>query len=176
MKRNAANIFIAAIALLWAVQIGSKAIPASYWYEVGRVEVIEPTYEGDPIQLNVIREVKRTFDGEYSVQIVDKNANTIVCDGGSAIDYKPERNLPNPLTLDWWVGDPCDLPAGDYHMTTQWKIEWSPFELMDKLVEVDTFFSVLPSDGRLPEPDSQLGQQIQMLQQQVQELSQEVYK
>lgn len=176
MKRNAANIFIAAIALFWAVQLGSKAIPASYWFEAGRVEVIEPTYEGDPIYLSVIREVKRPFDGEYDVLVVDENTNTIVCDGSAAVHYLPERNLPKPLTLDWWVGDPCVLPAGDYHMTTRWKIEWSPFELMDKTVGVDTFFSVLPSGERLPEPDSQLGQQIQMLQQQVQELSQEVYK
>lgn len=176
MKRNVANIFIATIALLWVVQIGSFFIPASYWYEVGRVEVIEPTYEGDPVYLSVIREVKREFEGEYDVLIVDENTNTIACDGSAAIRYRPERNLPKPLDLGWWVGDPCTLPAGDYHMTTRWKIEWSPFELMDKTVEVDTFFSVLPSNERLPEPDSKLGQQIQMLQQQVQELSKEVYK
>lgn len=170
--------FIASIVAFWLLQFGGALIPASIWYEVGRVEVIEPVYEGDEIRLQVSRKVNREFDGEYDVVIINDENYAIVCENGGSLRYSPERSLPDPLPLvEWWLNDPtCELPAGDYHMETRWKIEWSPFELLDKRVKVMTYFTVLPAESRAPVQTSEplLGVQLEMLQQQVQELSNEL--
>lgn len=186
--RGVIQWFIAAIVAFWVLQFAGAFVPASVWYEVGRVEVVEPVYAGEEIHLSVNRKVKRSFDGEYDVVVVDEDTNTIVCDGGATLRYDPSRSLPKPVTLEWWIGEPCELDIGNYHMISRWKIEWSAFELLDKRVSVDTYFSVLPSDDAnlpAPEPLIILEQSIQLeeqrgliegLQRQVETLSQEVLK
>lgn len=182
--RGVIQWFIAAIVPFWVLQFAGAFVPASVWYEVGRVEVVEPVYAGEEIHLSVNRKVKRSFDGEYDVVVVDEDTNTIVCDGGATLHYDPSRSLPKPVTLEWWIGEPCDLQVGDYHMISRWKIEWSAFELLDKRVSVDTYFSVLPA-GLEHEPLIILEQSMELeeqrsliegLQNQIQTLSEEVLK
>lgn len=182
--RGIVQWIIAAIVAFWVLQFGGAFVPASVWYEVGRVEVVEPVYVGEEIHLSVNRKVKRPFDGEYDVVVVDEGTNAIVCDGGASLHYDPSRSLPKPVTLAWWVGEPCDLQVGDYHMISRWKIEWSAFELLDKRVSVDTYFSVLPA-GLEHEPLIILEQSMELeeqrsliegLQNQIQTLSEEVLK
>ncbi len=167
--------FIATLIAFWVLQLAGRLIPASVWYEVGRVEVIEPAYEGDEIFLQVSRKINREFHGEYDVVIVNDETHEIVCENGGSLNYSPDRKLPDPVPLvNWWLNDPtCELPVGDYHMETRWKIEWSPFELLDKRVEFLTYFTVLPAESRahLPPPEPLLGVQLEMLQMQVRELS-----
>ena len=84
--------FIASIVAFWILQFGGALIPASIWYEVGRVEVIEPVYEGDEIRLQVSRKVNREFDGEYDVVIINDENYAIVCENGGSLRFPRHRS------------------------------------------------------------------------------------
>lgn len=164
------------VLLFWIGQAFGGLLPASLWYEVNRVAVIEPVYDGDEINLSVSREVKRPFDGEYDVIIVDEQTNSIVCENGGSLRYEPDRTLPKPLTLRWWINKECDLPPSEYYMVTRWKIEWSPFEFLDKHAMAETYFSVLPNiqQSYAPTVEPLVGVQVEMQQQAIEELVEQV--
>ena len=162
------------ILAFWLLQVAGVLLPASLWYEVNRVEVVEPVYAGGVVELSVSRSINRSFSGEYDVVIVDESSNAIVCENGGSLNYQPDRSLLNPLTLDWWLNASCPLVEGNYHMVTRWEIEWSPFDLWDKRVSADTFFSVLPARNEQSQAEPMLGVQLEILNQRVEELSTEL--
>lgn len=168
------RVAVFVLLLYWFWQAVGLLWPTSYWYTVERVEVIQPAYAYQDVHLSVLREVIRPFDGEYNVIVEDLKTKEIVCDGSAALEYQPERNLPSPLTLSWWVGDECLLPEGDYHMITDWEVKGTTFDAFDKDVIWDTYFSVLESPYS-PEIEQQINNQIiNRLSEQVEQLTQEL--
>lgn len=100
--------------------------PASYWFEVTRIEVLD-TKEGEPVFMVVDRTIKRQFVGQYSLVVRKLTVNgwVIECATGPSaeIDYSPDSVLQDPLTLEWWTGSKCfDLGEGSYRLTTNWTI------------------------------------------------------
>lgn len=154
----------------WAWQVVGYVFPASYWFSVDKVAVSGVAYEGEEVQLSVIRDITRPFRGEYSVVVENLDSREIECDGFADLDYDPSRNLPKPLTLSWWVGDPCILPAGEYKMITEWEVKGTPFDAFDKDVKIDTHFSVLPA----PEPVASVGDQLEQQQTLIEDLKTQI--
>lgn len=93
---------------------------------------IEDAVEGEPIHMQVLRDLRRDFSGFYRVTIRSFASNAVVCStdrvNGSylarGVSGEPTK-LPDPLTLAWWAhGGGCTeilkqgLPPGSYAVET----------------------------------------------------------
>lgn len=102
------------IALLWLIilttpflfrEAGRLFLPASLWYELRLVEVTDSvTRTGERI-INVDREIYRPFYGQWTTteELLTIDGFTTVrrCQGEA--NYRPDKALPDPVTLEWWT-------------------------------------------------------------------------
>lgn len=59
------------------------------------------------------------FYAFWAAKIVDGQTGEVVCSGDGAWPYAAgRRNIPIPLSE--WVGEPCDLPPGQYRPIAAW--------------------------------------------------------
>lgn len=82
--------------------------PASYWYELHSVEVLDAKV-GAPVEMFVRRDIHHDFIGYFHV-IVRRSTDdgwVVVCNGTGGGDYRQDAVLPLPLTLDWWTNGAC---------------------------------------------------------------------
>lgn len=122
--------------LLWGAFFISWAIPASFWLDVGQIKVYD-SKAGEPIRMEVSREIHRPFSGEWSVLVRKKRGEhwIVVCPGYGMVNYRPDAELPDPLTLEWWTDGACPaLAAGTYLLTTSWVLY--PAYLPRKMVQI----------------------------------------
>lgn len=136
------------LGLLWLAYISVGVYwPDSFWMDVKSVRVPDGK-AGQPLQVEVIRHIKRDFSARWSVQIKkieDNGTYTVVCANASAEgNYTTRAVLPYHRTLEWWTGKSCStLPAGRYTMTTTWIVHGGL--LPDHKIEVDSpLFEVTP--------------------------------
>lgn len=126
MTRWWAFIFVG-WASLAGVSILQKSFPASWWLEVGSVEVTETEQPDGCFPMEVGRTINREFYAEWVVTVMRKNSS-----GGfhtyrtfpGANDYRPENDLPDDLDLCWWAEtDEIYFTPGTYKVHTLWKLQ-----------------------------------------------------
>lgn len=138
-------IYMAAIG--WAAfAFVSQSWPASWWLDVRSVQVNDSKV-GHKVTMKVDRTIKRNFQAVWNVSVrkVEDGSDSVFCTASSMSEYRPGAELPKSLTLDWWADGRCDaLPAGQYFVSTAWRIE-SNGMLPSKRVQIDSnIFEVLP--------------------------------
>ena len=141
------------LALGWLIWLGLTHLwPASYWLEVRDVHV-HNAIEGEQILMSVDRLIVRDFIGRYYVQVrivgEDDQTGHVLCLGDGGGPYIVGSDLPDPITLGWWVSnqDCGALPVGRYRVATTWRI--SPdFPLLPQkyLTVFSNSFEVLPRE------------------------------
>jgi hypothetical protein len=108
----------------WLVPI---VVPMSFYYTLDGIEVENATV-GESPKMVVAGESNRPFRGWYEVEIERVVGSVFALYNACGPHRTPEftvsptRDLPNPMTLDWWLGIPpnreCLLPPGDYRIVT----------------------------------------------------------
>ncbi len=103
------------IFLLWFILTTSPFIlrsmaallPGSLWYELHKVEITDEfTPEGGRI-LNIDREIHQVFEGAWTTTeelLGESGGFTTVRRCVGTATYRPDKELPEPVTLEWWIG------------------------------------------------------------------------
>lgn len=105
----------------------NSAFPAEYWYEFRAMDVLDTT-AGQPVEIVIDREVRRSFTGSRLSTVRDVDGNP-VCSGSYNLSYEEGEPLPNPVLLAWWTENthpPCSDVAGrpgQYSLTTCTRID-----------------------------------------------------
>lgn len=141
------NKWSVAATVVAAVLLGLWLWPTWYWFEVHTL-FINDAKVGQPITMLVDREVKRGFNGEFQITVHRWQGGLVsYCSPGwsNSRDYVPGAVYPMPLTLDWWTDGKCyPLPAGQFQVTTRWRLIM-PWPVPDKeLVVRSNVFKVEP--------------------------------
>jgi len=100
-----------------------RALPASEWFEA---RVVVPDHiEGDNPRINYYRNIKRYQRGEWYARVESVAAENIICQGSGNGLYTETDGFelyPNPdkMTLNYYMGKPCNLKPGKYRIRTSW--------------------------------------------------------
>lgn len=94
--------------ILFPVTFGNmgRLIPATFYYDLKRVEVTnDVTPEGERI-MSVDRTIRRNFYGEWhtSEEILTSGGFSEVRNCNGSKFYRTDKALPKPVTLEWWIG------------------------------------------------------------------------
>ncbi len=112
----------------WLLLLGfawTVIAPASLWMSVRAVRVADAPHGVSPSMM-VDRSIHWDFAADWiaTVRRIDNEAATVIaCVGSGRSDYRTTSRLPADLTLDWWMTKHCNLDAGQYVLTTRWKID-----------------------------------------------------
>ena len=123
--------FSAAAALFLAVHAVGFYWPAAWWVAHGEV-FVNTSVVGGPVFIHTDRKVHREHRADWSVSLHKQGLGGknwgVVCQGSGSSIYRPENELPVPLTLSWWAGEPCQVSAlGLYRIDTSWDLQVWPF-------------------------------------------------
>lgn len=117
------------LALAWSLFFGMyfapHFMPGWFWLEVDDVFVHDTIADSTP-KMTVERTIHRPFVGFWAVNVKREGNNgfSFACGSSGTIDYQPDVQLPDPLTLDWWTYPiPCNLGPGRYRVDTTWTID-----------------------------------------------------
>ncbi len=129
MKWKWNTILISATAALLLASEARTLMPASHWFVPGELAV-ENTVKGTCPGMHFTRAIKRPFHGRWLVTLHRQGPT-----GGWNVasppwhgegDYRPDAELPEPLTMQWWTWDEyltCDWSPGIYRLLTEWMIQ-----------------------------------------------------
>lgn len=109
------------LAALWA---GTRLWPAAWWLEVRRVIVFDGPAAA-PVIMTADRTIHRPFIARWDVAIWQWTGSgwRVTCAANGTHGYRPESELPVPLTLEWWTAGGCPVLApGRYYVATVWTI------------------------------------------------------
>lgn len=98
--------------------------PATWWYQPVSLMVGDVLEGGDPI-ISVKRNIKRSFQGQYTASVWrDPSDGHVACAGSDTIRYKGGLFGPHDAPLTQWADDPwCgNLEPGRYHLETCWTV------------------------------------------------------
>lgn len=123
-------VVIVALLILTAYIIGMYAIgrfmPASHWIDVREIHIYDAKVGHSPL-MTVQRTIKRPVFGRWIVTVFRKEEGegySVFCTQTGQQFYNPEARLPGNLTLDWWTWPKhCDLPIGEYFVSTTYRIQ-----------------------------------------------------
>lgn len=135
LRRNMPLLMVAA--LLVAISLGRAALPASWWFEVTKIEVSDGTTEDACVAMDVDRVINREFAADWLVTIMRENKDgtfsTFRTFPWGWNDYDMGASLPDDLNICWWtynkkLGVPYDehavfLPEGNYRLRTLWVLD-----------------------------------------------------
>ena len=147
-KRQRAVEFVIALLLFVVFLLAYPAfdtfrrsrVPVAAWFEVEPV-VITDTYVGDDPLVWYERTIKKEFYGDWAVEIKDAHTEGVTaCYGNGANLYSPERDvINNPVTLEWFIGKVCDLPAGAYHGSVSFVLKRERYPTKFLIVDILPF-------------------------------------
>ncbi len=135
------------IGLLWFAFVAVAYLtPASMWFDVRYVRVPDAK-ANEPIKMLVAREIKRPFQGTWTVavrQLLDNGSLYTVCHASGASHYNVRAALPDSVDLQWWTRGECKtLQPGKYLIETAWQMQL-PI-LPDKHIDISSnIFEVRP--------------------------------
>lgn len=123
---------------------------AETYFEVARVSVGNSVL-GDPLIMDVDRTIHRPFAGSWAVEVRTFPERSVYCTGAGDVIYRPEAELPKPVTLEWWtLSQRCKgpvLPADEYIIVTTWTIHSPARGVPDQTVTIESNpFTVNPGD------------------------------
>ncbi len=117
------------VALLWGsillIGLGGNIIPTSTWLDVRSITVSDTTVGTAPT-LEVDRRIGLPFVASWLVEVErhGRQGYFLECSAEGRSAYRPNAELPDPLTLDWWTAPTiCNLPAGTYRVETTWTLD-----------------------------------------------------
>lgn len=99
-------------------------VPNSHFMEI-TMKIVNDTRTGVSPILVVERFINQEFVAEWTVTVreVGDAGLSVVCVGRGRAHYSPKTLLPNPVSLDWWIGhNKCQLRPGRYRIDTSWEI------------------------------------------------------
>jgi hypothetical protein len=97
------------VLILIAAWIGMAAVPGTWWLDVRSVTVTSAPSPAAVI-LQVDQTIERPFFGIRSVALRQSPGGVLVCTNTRRmIPYHPEISLPDPVSLQWWLGSASDL-------------------------------------------------------------------
>jgi len=106
------------------------------WVNVGNAVA------GENIILDVDRQIHQEFRGTYSVEVRTFPRREVVCIASDTLIYRPESELPEPITLEWWADDGAcsgkDLAPGEYILITTWVVHAERHGIADQSVTIDS--------------------------------------
>lgn len=127
------------------------------------------TVQGQPVILDVDREIKQDFIGSYIVEVRTFPARRTVCIAADRLAYDPDARLPDTITLAWWANDGecggADLSPGDYVIRTTWTIHNDEPKVSDQSLTVESNpFTVFAVDAEtVIQEQQQLQEQVDSL-------------
>lgn len=99
-------------------------LPNNRFMEI-KTMIVNDTLVGDTPILVFERVINQEFVAEWTVTVrsVTNEGLVTVCHGRGRDHYSPAGRLPNPVSLNWWLGNnSCRLPLGKYRIDTSWEI------------------------------------------------------
>lgn len=137
--------------LLWLASVTTMhVVPATYWMEIHNVQVAPALHMREPVNIHVLREVKRPFTARWDTDVHRWNDELQIfasyCTGtGRNAFQPPSTSLPVKLDLRVWTGNACPaLPAGRYVVYSHWTIEPGGMWPTKHLHNVSNVFEVVP--------------------------------
>lgn len=97
---------------------------------------------GDPVIIDVKREILREFRGTYTVEVRTFPRREVVCLASKSLNYRPDSNTPEEIDLHWWADDGVcsgpDLDPGEYMLVTTWVIHSETDQVPDQSITIDS--------------------------------------
>lgn len=119
----------------------AQMMPASHWFRVDRVEVLDADALSIPPMI-VERQIRRPFRATWVVTVMREGGGGFYtfCTARGENDYLPENTLPEDLNLDWWTWPHhCSLPAGRYYVNTAWTLYPAGYPPKEVRIRSNTF-------------------------------------
>jgi hypothetical protein len=87
--------------------------PTSYWYELNEIRITSERTEKGRRIIEVDRSVNHNFSGEYKIDVQrrlasGKYTSIQTCVSKNRIDYRTDKDFPDPLTQEWWNFGDCE--------------------------------------------------------------------
>lgn len=138
-------LFIAVFAWTWMSSYRAENETADAWFMVNLVHV-EDTIEGQVPLMAVNRLVMKSFTADWIVTVrkVTGDGAVVVCLNNGKSYYTNDAILPKPLTLEWWLEEPCKLEPGSYRVDTVWYLELPGYASRKQVKRSSNVFQVLP--------------------------------
>lgn len=112
------------IPLVLAAYTSAWLVPARWWYQPLHVEIADVVHGQDPV-VSIKRQIKRSFDGRYTVSVWrDPSDGHVACAGSDTLRYKGGLFQPHDAPLTQWADDAwCQrLPVGKYFAEACWTV------------------------------------------------------
>lgn len=106
------------------VSFTRSIVPNSHFMEI-KTMIANDTRAGTSPILVVERSINNEFVAEWTVTVreVSEVGLSVVCVGRGRSHMGSTTLLPNPVSLDWWIGhNTCSLNPGRYRIDTSWEI------------------------------------------------------
>lgn len=116
---------------------------------------VDPTPQGQPIAMVVLRRIERDFQGGYNVSLRDSEDGSLCTTGDIELPYSKNAALPDPLYLSYWAGGgscqgriPSQMQPGWYNIKTCHFVDtpWFVFVPMERCL--DAPLEILPREDR----------------------------
>lgn len=124
--------------------------PSETFFEIKNVAV--PNFiEGDDPNIIYDRVVKKPFSGTWNVEVhrAGEATDYAYCTGSGTNRYEPKESLPKAgVTMSWFIGKICVLPAGQYTLQTNWEIRPDGYPTKHESYN-SNLFRVLPKGSQL---------------------------
>jgi hypothetical protein len=132
-----------AIALIFAgmgVDTAVTVLPRADVRQFFEVHSVTAERRGDTAILHVDRSIYRPIPMSFSVRIMAEGrvgwTETCAMTSG-IIEYRPDHELPEPVTLDWWTWGECPhLPHGPARIVTTWTPAVQGFAPMTVITDI----------------------------------------
>lgn len=123
---NIQRSFIWWFAALTVLVLIDAFMPARWWFSVRSVHV-EDTIVGVSPKMTVDRVIKRPFTARWRVELerITPSGRFVFIDASRGDNsYTIDADLPNPLTLDWWIyPETWNIKPGQYRIQTCWTLK-----------------------------------------------------
>jgi hypothetical protein len=98
------------------------------------------------------RTIRQPFTAAWSAEVHESNdkSDVPICTGSGINDYKPPQ-VPKPVdvTLSWFMGRECTLPAGQYLIEVKWDMQPKGYTFKKEQTYASNLFRVIPKDGTI---------------------------
>lgn len=140
---NLERVGVTGILAILGVVMFLFLVPSSTWMTVNRMDVRDAA-SCKNLTVDYDRTFRRAFDGAYRIEVdnvTGGKVELVYATQWTPVRFNPERTLPDPVSLEWFVGPGvCDfITDGEYRVTAYWAINPGAW-LFDRTIRrVDQF-------------------------------------
>ena len=148
-----ADAFFGTMLALVMIGIGAWFLPASFWFDVRNVQVLDTVHGASPAMV-IERTIHRPFTADWTVSVlrISEDGTSAYCSVEGHNDYVPGAVIPPGVNLDWWTWpERCELEVGQYVVRTLWEIRLFGFLSKDIRITSNPFnvFAVASTGVRI---------------------------